>query len=72
MKEKVSKLINKHLLASVSYEFGGEYSFSNADLLYDNKGEPKESVKKSALGKYESDKKPAKNICMKKSSMIAI
>lgn len=66
LREKVSKLINKHLLASVSYEFGGEYSFSNADLLYDNKGEPKESVKKSALGKYESDKEPAKKYMYEK------
>lgn len=66
LREKIAKLINKYLLASVSYEFSGEYSFSNADLLYDSKGEPKESIKKSALGKYESDKEPANKYMYKK------
>ena len=56
---KIAELVNRHLLASVSYDFGSEYSFSNADLLYDSNGEPKESVKKAALGKNVSNDKVA-------------
>ena len=62
---KIAELINRHLLTSVSYEFGAEYDFSN-DLLFDSKGEPKESVKKAVLGKFESDKKPAEKYMYEK------
>lgn len=50
--EEITKIINKNLLANVSYEFGADYKFSNDDLLFNNDGSPKTSIKKSALGKF--------------------
>lgn len=60
LNEEITKIINKNLLANVSYEFGADYKFSNEDLLFEYDGTPKKSIKKSALGKdIKEDIKPS-------------